>query len=257
MRRPTPPAGLAKAAGTCTLLIAGIAAPAHATQYDCVDERGTHHRMPHRIDTELIRFDCTEVADTVRPPERLAPVPRRYSSVMLTEDGEGGAVPASGPWPRALPLRGAPAAVASALQALSGPLDAMIHAVALEFGHDPDLLRAIVKVESGFNARAVSPKGAMGLMQLMPATARRFGLTESVSLFTPGVNLQIGARYLAYLKQLFPRIPELIIAAYNAGEGAVMKRNNRIPPFPETQSYVKQVLAAYEGFRARRGAGKG
>jgi soluble lytic murein transglycosylase-like protein len=153
-------------------------------------------------------------------------------------------------------VRYAPAHAGAARQrAIAGPIDALIHATALEFGHDPDLLRAIVKVESGFNTKAVSPKGAMGLMQLMPATARRFGVADSAALFSPGINLQAGARYLAYLRQLFPRNLELAIAAYNAGEGAVIQRNYRIPPFPETQSYVQQVLEAYRAFRARRAEG--
>lgn len=133
-------------------------------------------------------------------------------------------------------------------------LDPLIRVVAKQFNHDPDLLRAMVKVESGFNARAVSPKGAMGLMQLMPATARRFGVEDKSDLFTPGINLEAGARYLAHLKQLFPGQLDLAIAAYNAGEGAVIKRNYRIPPFPETESYVQQVLSWYRHFRKERAA---
>lgn len=225
---------------------------AAAAQYDCVDERGVRHRMPTRVDTELIKFQCQEVPVETSATARVSLPGRRYSSVMLVEPAnEKAAEPVH--WPRVPDLRHAlPRAASVSRAALTGPIDALIHATALEFGHDPDLLRAIIKVESGFNAKAVSPKGAVGLMQLMPATARRFGVSDSSTLTTPGVNLEAGARYLAYLKQLFPRNLELAIAAYNAGEGAVIKRNYRIPPFPETQSYVQQVFAAYRAFRAQR-----
>lgn len=198
--------------------------------------------MAQRIQLELIRFECVEVRGK---PASAAAVSHRYSSVVL--DGSSEHLPAlrdlahGSPSP-ALAPRPAPATI-----------DALIHEVAEEFGHDPDLLRAIVRVESGFNVRAVSPKGAMGLMQLMPATARRFGLTEPTSsLFTPKLNLQIGARYFAYLRRLFPHDLKLAVAAYNAGEGAVMKRNNTIPPFRETQDYVKRVLSEYRSLREQR-----
>jgi len=236
------------------LLVAACCGPAMAAQYDCVDERGVHHRMPNRVDTELIKFQCQQVAGDALAARRPVDA-RRYSSVMLTEPSAEVAAQAA-PWPRGIEApRYMPRAALPLSTALTGPLDALIHATALEFGHDPDLLRAIVKVESGFNAKALSPKGAMGLMQLMPATARRFGVNDSAALFSPGINLQAGARYLAYLRQLFPRNLELAIAAYNAGEGAVIQRNYRIPPFPETQSYVQQVLEAYRAFRARRAEG--
>ena len=230
---------------------------AAAAQYDCVDERGVRHRMPTRVDTELIKFQCEEVPVEASATARVSLASRRYSSVMLTEPPNEPAAHTVH-WPRMLDMRRAvPRTVSANPAKLAGPIDALIHATALEFGHDPDLLRAIVKVESGFNAKAVSPKGAVGLMQLMPATARRFGVSDASTLTTPGVNLEAGARYLAYLKQLFPRNLELAIAAYNAGEGAVIKRNYRIPPFPETQSYVQQVFAAYRGFRAQREGSNG
>ena len=116
---------------------------------------------------------------------------------------------------------------------------------------DYALLQALIATESGFDALAVSPKGAVGLMQLMPATATRFGVAASGAtpvekrLTDPGVNINAGSRYLRYLINLFPGQLELALAAYNAGEGAVQRAGNKIPNFKETQSYVKTVMQLY------------
>ena len=104
---------------------------------------------------------------------------------------------------------------------------------------DPVLLTAMAQVESAWNPRAVSHKGAQGLMQLMPATAKRFGVQDS---FDPAQNLDGGARYMRWLLDRFEGDTELALAGYNAGEGAV-DRHSGIPPFPETQNYVVKVLA--------------
>lgn len=108
---------------------------------------------------------------------------------------------------------------------------------------DPDLLDAVIVVESGYNARAVSEKGAQGLMQLMPATAERFGVAD---VFDPSANMRGGARYLRWLMGRFDGDLKLVLAAYNAGEGAVAAHSNRIPPYPETQRYVRRVLELYQ-----------
>lgn len=119
-------------------------------------------------------------------------------------------------------------------------------------GVDYDLIKAVIAVESGFNSGAVSPKGAVGLMQLMPATAERFGVSSSSKLSVqqrlvdPAVNVPAGARYLSYLMGLFPGRLDLVLAAYNAGEGAVKKAGQAIPPYPETRNYVKAVTGIYE-----------
>jgi hypothetical protein len=118
-------------------------------------------------------------------------------------------------------------------------------------GIDYELLKALIATESGFDAGAVSPKGAVGLMQVMPATAERYGLTGDhkmpveKKLADPGTNIRTGARYLRYLLDLFPGRLELALAAYNAGEGAVQRAGNRVPNYPETQNYVKTVLQLY------------
>ncbi|MFP3891326.1 lytic transglycosylase domain-containing protein [uncultured Ralstonia sp.] len=106
----------------------------------------------------------------------------------------------------------------------------------------PELLQAIIAVESGFNPRAVSRKGARGLMQLMPETARRFATGD---LFDPRTNVHAGAQYLRLLLDLFGGNIELALAAYNAGENAVIRAGYRIPAFAETQSYVPAVMAHY------------
>jgi soluble lytic murein transglycosylase-like protein len=108
---------------------------------------------------------------------------------------------------------------------------------------DPALVHAVVEVESGYNPAALSPKGAVGLMQLMPATASRYGVPDPAS--SPEANLRAGTRYLRYLMDLFDHRMDLALAAYNAGENAVLRYGQRIPPFRETQRYVPAVLARY------------
>jgi hypothetical protein len=116
---------------------------------------------------------------------------------------------------------------------------------------DYELLQALIATESGFDAGAVSPKGAVGLMQVMPATAERYGVVAdrkaSVGrkLADPRTNIRAGTQYLRYLLDLFPGQLELALAAYNAGEGAVQRAGNRIPNYRETQNYVKTVLQLY------------
>ncbi|RYF42029.1 MAG: lytic transglycosylase domain-containing protein [Comamonadaceae bacterium] len=116
---------------------------------------------------------------------------------------------------------------------------------------DYELLQALIATESGFDAGAVSPKGAVGLMQVMPATAGRYGVsgdaksTVEKKLADPKTNIRAGSRYLSYLLKLFPGELELALAAYNAGEGAVQRAGNRIPNYRETQNYVKTVMQLY------------
>ena len=116
---------------------------------------------------------------------------------------------------------------------------------------DYELLQALIATESGFDAEAVSPKGAVGLMQIMPATAERYGVSGdhrtpiARKLTDPAINIRTGTRYLRDLINLFPGQLELALASYNAGEGAVQRAGNRIPNYRETQNYVKTVMQLY------------
>ncbi|WP_456406019.1 lytic transglycosylase domain-containing protein [Thiolapillus sp.] len=109
---------------------------------------------------------------------------------------------------------------------------------ARETGLDTDLIHAVILAESAYDPKAVSPKGAMGLMQLMPATARRFHVNDA---FDPAQNIRGGTEYLKLLMERFGNDIELATAAYNAGEGAVEKYGRSIPPYKETRLYVRKV----------------
>lgn len=135
----------------------------------------------------------------------------------------------------------------------------LLNQAADEYQLDPALLKAVMAAESGFNPQAVSPKGAIGLMQLMPATAERFGLqgdrkrSIKQKLTDPKTNIRLGARYLRFLEDLYPNQLHLMLASYNAGEGAVQKYNNAIPPYPETRNYVKLVTQFYRMYQPAGG----
>ena len=106
----------------------------------------------------------------------------------------------------------------------------------------PSLVASLMYVESRYQPSAVSPKGARGLMQIMPATGARYGVAEAQSLMSPRVNIDVGVRYLRDLHNMFNGRIDLVLAAYNAGEGAVAKYGNQIPPYPETQDYVRKIM---------------
>ena len=127
----------------------------------------------------------------------------------------------------------------------------LLRAASATHGIDYELLQAVIATESGFNANAVSPKGAVGLMQLIPPTAERYGVRADKNsaiaqkLTDPKTNIRAGSRYLSDLIKLFPGQIELALAAYNAGEGAVQRAGNKIPNYPETKNYVKTVMQLY------------
>lgn len=126
------------------------------------------------------------------------------------------------------------------------PFHDSIERAGLDTGIDPALLHAVISVESGYNRAAVSRKGATGLMQLLPSTAQRFGTTN---LLDPQQNIRAGAQYLRHLLALFDQNLELALAAYNAGEQAVIRHGRRLPPYAETQRYVPLVVAHYRKLR--------
>ena len=128
------------------------------------------------------------------------------------------------------------------LLARAAAYDAIIERAARTASVEPNLLRAVIVVESGFNPGAVSKKGAVGLMQLQPATARRYGVKN---IYDPEQNVRAGAHYLSDLLIRFDSNLELALAAYNAGEEAVERYHRRVPPFRETLAYVPSVMKVY------------
>jgi soluble lytic murein transglycosylase-like protein len=128
----------------------------------------------------------------------------------------------------------------------SAPFIGDISYYASQYNIDPDLLHAIAYVESGYNSSAVSPKGALGLMQIMPATARHLGHVGSPrELHDPSVNIELACIYLRELYRSFGNDLPLVLAAYNAGPHAVKTFGRRIPPYAETQAYVRNVMDRY------------
>lgn len=121
-------------------------------------------------------------------------------------------------------------------------IDALIRQNGAKFGVDPYLIFCVMEQESHFNARALSPKGAAGLMQLMPGTAARFGVRNS---YDPAQNIAGGTRYLKQLMGKFNNRVDLVLASYNAGEGAVVRFGHRVPPYRETRNYVKRISFRY------------
>ncbi len=121
-------------------------------------------------------------------------------------------------------------------------IDALIRENGAAFGVDPYLIFCVMEQESQFNSRALSPKGARGLMQLMPGTARRFGVRN---VHDPAQNIRGGTRYLKELTEMFKGRVDLVLASYNAGEGAVRRYGHQIPPYRETRNYVKRIGERY------------
>ena len=130
-----------------------------------------------------------------------------------------------------------------AASAAREPFEPLVQEYASRHRLRPDLIRAVIQVESGFNPRATSPKGAMGLMQLMPATARELGVRNA---YDPVENIRGGTAYLRRLLDRYDGNEALALAAYNAGFDAVDRYGRRVPPYTETQNYVRKVGAAAE-----------
>ena len=126
----------------------------------------------------------------------------------------------------------------------------IVEAAAKSHGVDSALVHAVITAESGYNPNAISRRGASGLMQLMPDTARRYGVRN---IFDPVENVHGGVRYLKDLLSMFNGDVKLAVAGYNAGENAVIRAGNRVPPYAETEAYVPKVIDFYRKFRAREG----
>lgn len=135
-----------------------------------------------------------------------------------------------------------PALPGGALNLPGGTINQMVAEIAARESLPAQLIHSVIKVESNYDANAVSPKGAQGLMQLIPSTAQRFGVTNA---FSPADNIQGGAKYLRYLLELYKGDYVRALAAYNAGEGAVAKYGG-VPPYAETRNYLVQVSKQLE-----------
>jgi soluble lytic murein transglycosylase-like protein len=185
---------------------------------------------------------------------RPAPAPRVADALVTTDIPPAPSAAAlHEPHARHLEVFERPAAAATQTRSAARPASTLramqlapdVDATARRHDIDPLLLHAIAHVESRHNTAARSPAGALGVMQVMPATAQRFGVGAARALQEPRTNLDVSASYLKTLQQRFGNDLTLVLAAYNAGEGAVEKYGRRIPPYAETRSYVRQVLDHY------------
>ncbi len=173
----------------------------------------------------------------VRGDDRITAFVNAKGKIVFTNiAGHTAATPKIAPAPPTLAPR---AVIHRAAQ--SSPLDNLIDTISARHGVNSSLVRAVIKVESNSDLRAVSNKGALGLMQLIPETGERFGVRD---FFDPAQNIEGGVRYLRFLLQKFQGNLDLTLAAYNSGENRVA-RLGRIPRIPETQNYVRKVRAAY------------
>ena len=205
-------------AGFLAACVALFAQGAQAQLWGYVDGAGVAHVAPTQVDSRYRLLLGERPADDLRVP------------------GKADAVPGLVTWMEIAPE------VKS--------LHAVLREASRQHGVDVELLKAVIAVESGFNPRAVSPRGAIGLMQIMPATADRYATGVEVKrpaaerLLDARINVLTGARMLADLTRRFRRI-DVALAAWNAGEGNVHKYGGAVPPFPETQAHVHLVLELY------------
>lgn len=172
-----------------------------------------------------------------------------WADIYAFADDEGALslsnVPADGRY--ALMIKEPAAAVPPKGLAGKTSFDQVVEEVSRNHGLESALLHAVISVESRYNPKAVSKKGAAGLMQLMPATAKRYGVVDA---FDPVQNVTGGARYLRDLLGQFNNNMSLALAAYNAGETAVVRHGNRVPPYRETLNYVSRVLDFYQRYQS-------
>jgi hypothetical protein len=215
--------------------------PCQADIYVCKDPSGVRNFTDRPADPTR----CSVFLKT-RLRSRLQVVPStntRISSIL----GGSGYIYYSSVNPYGYPLNGAGVRKGGVVNQTNRKLYApQIDLIARTYGLDPQLMHAVISAESAYNPGAVSDKGAMGLMQLMPDTARRFGVEDP---FDPAANMHGGARYLRWLMDRFQNNLNLVLAAYNAGEGAVERYGNAIPPYEETRTYVARVLDYYNNSR--------
>ncbi|VVE27156.1 lytic transglycosylase domain-containing protein [Pandoraea fibrosis] len=216
---------------------------------------GNHGLLPLHPRVADARLLVPEPRAIVNPPSPLVDA-RVTADVPVVDEPN---TPKSAPIPSTEALVSAEPAVTEAPLALAPtptassqarPFDMLVQRAAEVASVDAALLHAIIDVESGYDPQAVSGKGAIGLMQVLPRTGERFGVRR---LEDPAENVRAGASYLRWLLTRFDGDLPLVLAAYNAGEGAVLRYGRQIPPFPETQNYVRKVMAGYSRLRTTNG----
>ena len=209
-----------------------LASSASAEIWGFIDDKGAGHFSSSKLDDRYELFSKESLPLEPAPVDHqpaLAPMPAATLSPKLAAFFESSQV----------------------LKNIKPHMQAAAHKYRL----DVELLQALIAAESGFNVTAISPKGALGLMQLIPETAARYGVqgdrrtSQQQKLFDPHTNIQAGSHYLRDLLTLFKGQLELALAAYNAGEGAVQKAGNKIPNYPETQNYVRTVTQMYAALK--------
>ena len=216
-------------------LLVLAAAPVRADIWGYIDDKGTPHFSSFQVDE---RYEVFLREQSEPEPYRVQPFNNPASTAPDLDE-----------------LAVAPAPPRMLVYFESMPsyksVQHLLQEASTKHGIDYALLQALIATESGFDSRAVSPKGAVGLMQLIPPTAERYGVRASKNasiekrLTDPVVNIRAGASYLSDLIKMFPGQIELALAAYNAGEGAVQRAGNKIPNYPETKNYVKTVMQLY------------
>jgi soluble lytic murein transglycosylase-like protein len=198
----------------------------------------TSYRFDNFDLSDGVRVARPEVPKAVRPSKKL----KRLTARHVSATKPAAARHAEAPTTAALNPSHAPAGSLDGFSTGDAQVDSMIVESGRRHGVDPVLIYAIMHRESAFKKRALSHKGASGLMQLMPATARRFGVRN---IWDPRENINAGARYMRFLLDTFGGDVRLALAGYNAGEGAVMKYGYRVPPYSETQEYVRRITQRY------------
>ncbi len=210
--------------------LALVVAPARADVWGYVDDKGVAHFATERVDERYELFF-------------------KSGENFNTADGVSARIET----PRAVAVPTAPPKLLAFFDVSPSykSVKHLLREAAMQHDIDYELLQALIATESGFDASAVSPRGAVGLMQVMPATAERYGVSSDKKtpvekkLADPRTNIRAGSRYLRDLIRRFPGQLDLALAAYNAGEGAVQRAGNKIPNYRETQNYVKTVMQLY------------
>jgi soluble lytic murein transglycosylase-like protein len=211
------------------LVLSLVSLPAFADIYEYIDEAGVSHYSDTPDDEQFVLIIKTEVV-AAEVAASAAPPVAPSNPPIITQNTDATNLSMTPPFQTA-------------------QLIAQIEQSAKNNQLDSELIHAVMHVESAYKTNAKSPKGAQGLMQLMPATASRFGVNNSND---PAQNIEGGAKYLRELLNLFNNDVSLAVAAYNAGEQAVIKYGNHIPPYKETQAYVPKVLNIYKALLKQR-----